>query len=132
LAHANIFLTKRPILAVKVRCLLKRVGDAVEGGRLPLPAGIVSEPVIRQVAGPAHDGEVALDLGVPALGLFDEPAHRGLIEHLPHGHRPTSLDNVKQGLAASLDLGLGGTVPFSLINRRAAAGASATPAPEYF
>ena len=94
-------------LAIEPRGLLQRGFDAVERPRLALPAGIVGEPVVGEIARPAHDREVGLHLGVTALGLLDEAAHGGLIEHLAHRHRLAGIDDVKQGFAPCLDLGLG-------------------------
>jgi hypothetical protein len=39
--------------------------------RLPLPPGIVGEPVVRKFTGSAHYGEIGLDLAVAALRFLD-------------------------------------------------------------
>ena len=95
-------------LAIERGGVPQRVLDAVERARLALPAGVVGEPVVGQFASPAHDRQIGLHLGVTALGLLDEAAHGGLVEHLPDGHRPAVVDDGEQRLAAFLDLGLGG------------------------
>jgi hypothetical protein len=60
---------------------LNRPIDAVEGARLALPAGVVSEPV--KGSSPARRMTVrSVDLAVTALGLLDETMDGGLIEHL--------------------------------------------------
>src|SRR5262245_33576528 len=86
--------------------------DAVEGARLPLPSRVVGEPIVGQRPIAPHLGQVDLDLGVAGLGFLDEAANRGLIEHLPHGHRLALVDDREQSLASFLDFGLGRAVAF--------------------
>src|SRR5208282_6007646 len=94
--------------AVKSSCVLKRLNNVAKGYRLTLPARSVSEPVVRQPTVHPHLRKIDLDFVVASLFLFDEAAHRRLIEDLPHGHGPLLGDDVQQGLAASLNLDLGG------------------------
>lgn len=55
--------------------------------------------------------EIGLDLGVARLGLLDDAAHAGLVEHLAHGHRPHLTDNIQQEQPTNIDLGSGGPFP---------------------
>src|SRR5262249_41952928 len=98
-------------LAVETGGLLQRLLDAVEGGRLALPAGIVGEPVVGQVPGAPHQREIGLDFAVAALGLLDQAVDGGLVEDLPHRHRPAGGDDLQHRLAALLDLRLGRALP---------------------
>ena len=89
-------------LAVEPGGLLERLLDAAEGARLALPPGVVGEPVVGQIAGPAHQHEVGLHLGVAGLGLLDDAADGGLVEHLPDRHRLHRLDDLERALAPAV------------------------------
>ena len=94
------------VLAVEPGGFFERVLDTVEGAWLTLPARVVGEPIIRQRSVAPHDCEVGLHLGVAGLGLLDDSADGGLIEHLPHRHRLAGFDDGEQCLAARFDFGL--------------------------
>ena len=70
--------------------------DAAEGGGLALPAGVVGEPVVGQLAGAAHARQVGLHLVVAGLGLLDDAGDGRLVEHLPHRHRPHVGDDLEE------------------------------------
>src|SRR6516162_2354635 len=88
-----------------MRGFLEGILDATECVWLPLPASVVSEPVVRQFPSPAQHRQVGLHLDVAGLGLLDEVANGGLIEHLSHRHRLAVVNDDEQSLASCLDLG---------------------------
>ncbi|MBV9824419.1 MAG: hypothetical protein JO001_01870 [Alphaproteobacteria bacterium] len=68
------------------RRIVQRVLDAVERARLTLPPRVVGEPGIGQIARPAHQNKVGLDLVVAGLGFLNETTNAGLVEDLADRH----------------------------------------------
>jgi hypothetical protein len=87
--------------------IVERLLDAGECPWLPLPPGIVGQPVVRESPCFPHQYQVRLHLGVAGLGLLDDVANGGLVVHLSDRHRLHRRHDLEQVLPAVLDLGLG-------------------------
>jgi len=73
-------------LAIEPRRFVEGVLHARVCARLPLPAGVINQPIIVEFARPAHNGERRLHLGVTGLHFFNDVSDRRLIENLANGH----------------------------------------------
>lgn len=89
----------------------------MEGPRLPLPTGIVGDPVIRGHPNAPHVRKRSLDFALAVLSFLDQASDGGLAKDLPHGHRMKLIHDLREGFIPSFHLRTSRTTAFYRADR---------------